>query len=279
MVLLKCKSGATVKDCADGDAATTIDDLQLQVPLAKTASVTSKPLDSGFPGLRLRSTDGFSAGIGFEMDLAFGVDRTNGFYIPTNAFGSQPELRVQATASLPSAIDAQLAFIPVKLTDKSPGTPDVAATIGVDLAAGGSDNKITLGQLGSATITPTVSACANVKVGLETGASPLVLAAPLTLYLADTGTVLVRRAARAEPLMEAHREHAYQRLTSVRGLPHITVSLLVAGMASVVTAAWALLAWETALVVTAVVCGAFVLSPSVGRGRSAEKTPALRTTR
>ncbi|MEZ5182513.1 MAG: GDSL-type esterase/lipase family protein [Acidimicrobiales bacterium] len=171
VVLLTCKSGSTVKDCADGDLATTIDDLQLRVPLAKTAEVTSKPLDSGFPGLRLRSSEGFSAGIGFEMDLAFGVDRTNGFYIPTKAFGTQPELRVQATASLPSAIDAQLAFIPVKLTDKSPGTPDVAATIGVDLAAGGTDDKITLGQLGSASITPSISACANVRVGFETGAS------------------------------------------------------------------------------------------------------------
>jgi Ca2+-binding RTX toxin-like protein len=171
VVDLKCKISGTVRACAATDAATTIEDLQIKVPLAKGGDVTSKPLDSGFPGLRLKSTDGFSAKAGFEMDLAFGIDRTNGFYIPTNAFGTQPELRVQATASLPSQMDAQLAFIPVKITDKTPGTPEVAATVGVDLAAGGSDNKITLGQLGSTQITPSLQACANVKLGLETGAS------------------------------------------------------------------------------------------------------------
>ena len=171
VVDLKCKISGVVKTCGANDAATTIEDLQIKVPLAKAGEVTSKPLDSGFPGLKLKSTDGFSAKAGFEMDLAFGIDRTNGFYIPTNAFGTQPELRVQATASLPTEMDAQLAFIPVKIVDKTPGTPEVAATIGVDLAAGGSDNKITLGQLGNAQITPSLQACANVKLGLETGAS------------------------------------------------------------------------------------------------------------
>ncbi|WP_421120939.1 hypothetical protein ACE2AJ_06535 [Aquihabitans daechungensis] len=168
---LKCKIDGVVKACAPTTAATKIEDLQIKVPLAKAGEVTSKPLDSGFPGLRLKSTDGFSAKAGFEMDLAFGIDRTNGFYIPTNAFGTQPELRVQATASLPSQMDAQLAFIPVKIVDKTPNVPEVAAVVGVDLAAGGSDNKVTLGQLGSAQITPSIQACANVKLGLETGAS------------------------------------------------------------------------------------------------------------
>ncbi|MGO4340869.1 hypothetical protein [Pedococcus sp. 2YAF34] len=137
--------------------------------------------------------------------------------------------------------------------------------------------RLFLGDVGSYLFGGLVAA--GIVVGLETEASPLVLTAPLALYLADTGTVLVRRAARAAPLMEAHCEHAYQRLTSVVRLPHIAVALLVAGMASVVTAAWALLAWEAALLVTAVVCIAFVLSPSVGRGRATDKTPALRTTR
>ena len=171
VVDLKCKIDGVVKTCAATDNATTIEDLQIKVPLAKGGDVTSKPLDSGFPGLRLKSADGFSAKAGFEMDLAFGIDRTNGFYIPTNAFGTQPELRVQATASLPTQMDAQLAFIPVKIVDKTPNVPEVAAVVGIDMAAGGSDNKVTLGQLGSVQITPSLQACANVKLGLETGAS------------------------------------------------------------------------------------------------------------
>ncbi|SER73153.1 UDP-N-acetylmuramyl pentapeptide phosphotransferase/UDP-N-acetylglucosamine-1-phosphate transferase [Pedococcus cremeus] len=136
--------------------------------------------------------------------------------------------------------------------------------------------RLFLGDVGSYLFGGLIAA--GIVVGLATKASPLVLAAPLGLYLADTGTVLVRRAARREPLMEAHREHAYQRLTSVCRLPHIMVSVLVAGLASLVTAAWAFLALEAALVVTAVVCGAFVLAPSIGRARATEKTPALRTT-
>lgn len=170
VVDLKCKISGTVKTCGANDAATTIEDLQIKVPLAKAGEVTSKPLDSGFPGLKLKSNEGFSAKAGFEMDLAFGIDRTNGFYIPTNAFGTQPELRVQATASLPSQMDAQLAFIPVKIADKTPGVPEVAATVGVDFT-GGTGNKVTLGQLGSVQITPSLQACANVKLGLETGAA------------------------------------------------------------------------------------------------------------
>lgn len=168
-VILKCKSGTTISDCADGDAATKIEDLQIRLPLAKTAEATSKPFTSGFPGLRLSSDSGFSAGVGFEMDLAFGIDRTNGFYIPVAAFGSAPELRVAATASMPNRIDANIALIPASITDLTPGQPDVAASVGVDLAGGGSDGKVTLANLGSVEITPTVSACANVQLGLVTG--------------------------------------------------------------------------------------------------------------
>ena len=38
--------------------------------------------------------------------------------------------------------------------------------------------------------------------------------APLLVYLADTGWVILRRARAGAALMEAHREHVYQRLVS-----------------------------------------------------------------
>ncbi|MCU1358213.1 MAG: alkaline phosphatase, partial [Acidimicrobiales bacterium] len=168
-VVLKCKTGTTVADCTATDAATKIEDFQVRLPLGKSAGTTTKPLDSGFPGLRLTSDTGLSAAVGFQMDLAFGIDRTNGFYIPTDAFGTGPELKVEATASLPNKVDAQIAFIPASISDLTPGQPDVAAMVGVDLAGGGTDAKITLSQLGTVQINPSLSACANVRLGLATG--------------------------------------------------------------------------------------------------------------
>lgn len=54
----------------------------------------------------------------------------------------------------------------------------------------------------------------------------------MTPYLLDTGTTLVRRAARGENVLEAHREHAYQKLANERGLGHVPVAALYAGLAA-----------------------------------------------
>lgn len=53
--------------------------------------------------------------------------------------------------------------------------------------------------------------------------------APLTIYLADTLVTLVRRSLRGEPVLSAHRTHAYQRLTDT-GLSHGVVALFVSGL-------------------------------------------------
>ncbi|ACV06861.1 UDP-N-acetylmuramyl pentapeptide phosphotransferase/UDP-N-acetylglucosamine-1-phosphate transferase [Kytococcus sedentarius DSM 20547] len=89
-------------------------------------------------------------------------------------------------------------------------------------------------------------------------------AAPLTLYLADTGTTLVRRARRGEPLFEAHREHAYQRLVSDAGLAHWKVSTAV-GLA---TGAAGLAARDprVATVALPLLAGSYLASPSVLAG-------------
>ncbi|WP_370452382.1 glycosyltransferase family 4 protein [Dietzia sp. ANT_WB102] len=54
--------------------------------------------------------------------------------------------------------------------------------------------------------------------------------APLALYLADTGSTILRRALRGESVTEAHREHAYQQLVHETGWPHWVVSGFVAGV-------------------------------------------------
>lgn len=98
--------------------------------------------------------------------------------------------------------------------------------------------------------------------------APLVVAlGPFVLYLLDTGTTLVRRFRRGVRLLDAHREHAYQRLVE-RGWTHPRVAALATG----VIAADSLLlivsngrAWwwqAAAMCVALVVAGAFVALPT-----------------
>ncbi|MBB1017371.1 hypothetical protein G6023_03440 [Dietzia sp. DQ11-71] len=55
--------------------------------------------------------------------------------------------------------------------------------------------------------------------------------APLAPYLADTGTTILKRAARGESLTVAHREHAYQRLVQAGEWPHWRVAAFASGAA------------------------------------------------
>jgi UDP-GlcNAc:undecaprenyl-phosphate/decaprenyl-phosphate GlcNAc-1-phosphate transferase len=86
--------------------------------------------------------------------------------------------------------------------------------------------RMFLGDVGSYLLGAMVAALAF--AGFAEGISPVALAAPVALYLVDTGTTLLRRIRRGEPWFEAHRSHVYQRLTD-RGLTHLQVAALVAG--------------------------------------------------
>jgi UDP-N-acetylmuramyl pentapeptide phosphotransferase/UDP-N-acetylglucosamine-1-phosphate transferase len=59
-----------------------------------------------------------------------------------------------------------------------------------------------------------VIACAAVGAW-RSGIPADALLAPLAIYLVDAATVILRRAARREPLAAAHREHVYQRLVQL----------------------------------------------------------------
>jgi UDP-N-acetylmuramyl pentapeptide phosphotransferase/UDP-N-acetylglucosamine-1-phosphate transferase len=77
--------------------------------------------------------------------------------------------------------------------------------------------RVFLGDSGSYSF-GAVIACAAVaewRWGIPTDT----VLAPVAIYLADTATVIVRRAARREPLLAAHREHAFQRLVHL-GFSH-----------------------------------------------------------
>jgi UDP-GlcNAc:undecaprenyl-phosphate GlcNAc-1-phosphate transferase len=84
--------------------------------------------------------------------------------------------------------------------------------------------------------------------------------APTALVLLDTSLTLVRRARRGESLMEAHREHVYQRLTPVAGSP---LPAVVAALFSAAFVASAALPTAATVVVWLVLAAAYVALPGV----------------
>lgn len=60
------------------------------------------------------------------------------------------------------------------------------------------------------------------------GVDPVVVVAPLAIYLADTLFTLGLRASRGEAVLQSHRSHVYQRLTDT-GLGHAAVTSVVGG--------------------------------------------------
>jgi len=88
--------------------------------------------------------------------------------------------------------------------------------------------RVFLGDTGSYFFGGLIGALA--LVALTAGISPLVVVAPLLLALLDTGTTLVRRVWRHEPWSLPHRDHVYQRVTTL-GWTH-TRSAVVFGVLS-----------------------------------------------
>jgi UDP-GlcNAc:undecaprenyl-phosphate GlcNAc-1-phosphate transferase len=92
--------------------------------------------------------------------------------------------------------------------------------------------KVFLGDVGSYGIGATIAALSGgaFLAGLPTEAC----LGPLVVYLADTGSTLVRRVRRGENWREPHRSHVFQRLTDL-GFSHVAVGLLVAALTVLTT--------------------------------------------
>lgn len=78
-------------------------------------------------------------------------------------------------------------------------------------------------------------------LALQSGLSLVAAGAPASIYLADTGSAILRRWRSGESLYTPHRRHVYQRLVD-RGYNHLAVALLV----TVLTLAATLIAWFAA---------------------------------
>ncbi len=77
---------------------------------------------------------------------------------------------------------------------------------------------------------------AGAIVGFVSGVNPRVVAAPLAVYVIDTGLTIVQRFLRHEPLLAAHRAHVYQRLVRL-GWSHARSTLFVTSIAVVLSVA------------------------------------------
>ncbi|MEZ5411898.1 MAG: hypothetical protein R2761_27940 [Acidimicrobiales bacterium] len=101
------------------------------------------------------------------------------------------------------------------------------ALVGASLAFApfNATNRVFLGDVGSYLLGSMLAMLAVVGVG---NGIPLVAALlPFGLYVADVGFTLARRARRGAPLMEAHREHVYQRLANEGGWGHERTTVVV----------------------------------------------------
>ena len=105
--------------------------------------------------------------------------------------------------------------------------------------------RVFLGDVGSYFLGTWLAGVALLVI--DAGAPIPIVATPFVLYLGDTAWTLLRRARRHERLMEAHREHTYQRLVQM-GYSHVTVAALCAVVVATPSAAALLVRDESTVV-------------------------------
>lgn len=134
----------------------------------------------------------------------------------------------------------------------------VLGTLAVGSAAGflpwnAPKAKLFLGDVGSY-LFGTLIGC-GILLGVNEGVPVFVAVAPLSVFLIDAGTTLLRRLLRRAPLIQAHREHVYQRLVDETGAPHILVSAWTTVVAlGAVVAFCAMTLWLAMIVTSALLC-------------------------
>jgi Ca2+-binding RTX toxin-like protein len=139
------------------------------------------PIDFGLPGISLhaqKDADGslvdgsaVTAKIGWTLDLAVTLDKTKGFLVETSS-GPQPELKVGASITLPTTLNASVSFIKAQLSRNTPGTPELGLAFTVDLGCGGcAGGQLSLSSLltGGGTLTPKLKGTVNIDEHFATG--------------------------------------------------------------------------------------------------------------
>lgn len=157
---------AGMTPCSDASHdAIHVADVQVAFTIGETAA-TGDPInfDIGMPGLRLgmrddpaTPADNLTASLDWQIDLAFGLNVNESFYLvsnnPSPAPGvpaGSPEIRVGAQLDLPSApLEGDVAFIPFSATDNDSGgaPPDLDLDLALDFRGGGADNRLSMSEL------------------------------------------------------------------------------------------------------------------------------------
>lgn len=126
--------------------------------------------------------------------------------------------------------------------------------------------KVFLGDVGSYGLGMLIGALS--VVAWASGVHWLVAAAPLVVYVADTGWAVAKRAQAGRPLMEAHREHVYQRLVD-GGWSHLRAAGLCAAVGALACVS-AFLTWRSApivgVAVVAALAAAYLAAPRLVLG-------------
>lgn len=120
--------------------------------------------------------------------------------------------------------------------------------------------KLFLGDVGSYLFG--ALAAGGLLLGAQGDVSEATLVAPLLLYLADVLVTLAKRARHGVALMEAHREHTYQRLTGEIGWSHSATALFVGGLSAGLTVVWHFSSWPMASTVTLAIVVSYLTLPS-----------------
>jgi Tol biopolymer transport system component/Ca2+-binding RTX toxin-like protein len=134
----------------------------LNLGTEKTFS-TSLATDIGFSGLGLKVDGDAQVDFDFNLDLGFGVNKTDGFFLDTS---KNKELSINLDASLPGLkATGELGFLQLDVTDKD---SSLKAGFSVDLKDKNSDGKLTSSELTSVKLDTKLDLAADVNLGLVT---------------------------------------------------------------------------------------------------------------
>jgi Ca2+-binding RTX toxin-like protein len=132
------------------------------------------PFAFGFDGFRLASNGTLDASADWMLNVAFGIDRTKGFYLDP----SVKEVTLSADVDLPPTMQGDIAWLPTTITDTEPAgsaAHDLHADVGLDILGAG---KLYLSDLlgngfnltDPANVALTVNGQVDVDVDLEVDA-------------------------------------------------------------------------------------------------------------
>lgn len=135
--------------------------------------------DVGLPGLGLNVDGSVQAKVGFDFKLAFGLNKTDGFFFVTDTRDASnnpvPEMNLSVDATTPGlSATGTLAVLQVKATDSTTTPSHLGASFSVDLMDPNNDGKLTMAELAagpalSQIVKATLNASANINLHLVAG--------------------------------------------------------------------------------------------------------------